>query len=886
MSTPRLARWLLALTLNADERSDVIANLDDLYRNRLRRTGALSAHAWYWGQALTFALRLRLSTRPYSQRRSDSRSGAREVMIQILEDVRFALRSFVRSPGFTLTVVGTLALGIGANTIIYAVVSATVLRPMPFPNPERLVWVWPSGNISLTLHQFTDVQPEIDRFANVTAMAFRSYAITGGDTPDVVSGMSVTSNHFAVFGTPPILGRALTDRDGVPGGEPVALISYELWRSHFGGDSAIVGQRVGLFTSASIPMVPGAFAGKPHTVVGVLPPRYQPFGSTVQVYTPLVIDRGDPNFTNMGELSVVGRLAPGVDAAQVQAELVRLSGSLLSLKGMRESILSDRVLDLREALIGSLRPSMLATLVAVGLVLLIACANVANLAMARTQARQRELSVRHALGASRGRIARQLLTESAVLAAMASAVGLVAAWALLPVAVRVLPHNIALVDEVGLDPSVLGFTAAVLVVTTLLWGSVPALRHSARLAAGLSESRRGSGIDRRSYIMIKGLVVTEIALAVVLAYGAGLLQKSFVKLTSVDTGFASDNVITMRLAPSEQNYRPTEVRRALYARVLEETRRIPGVSGAGAIHFLPIADGGPSVGFLVDPTDPENRQASGYRVVTPGYLEALRIPVLQGRTIDESDRTGSRPVGLVNRALADHLWPEGDALGQTLYRTSGRTFFTVVGIVGNVRQAALGLPPDPEMYIPLEQTQWASAMTIVARTANEIPGLEAMLRGIVRSVDPNLPITRVSTMDAILSQSVANPRFYNVLFSLFAILALVLAGIGVYGVVAYVVGIRSHEIGVQLALGATGGRILRGELQQGGLMAAVGIGLGSVAALAASRLFSGFLFQVSLLDPLVFALTTMVILAIALCAVAVPARRASRVDPLVSIRAE
>ncbi len=417
----------------------------------------------------------------------------------------------------------------------------------------------------------------------------------------------------------------------------------------------------------------------------------------------------------------------------------------------------------------------------------------------------------------------------------------------------------------------------------MLSGIGPAVRHT-RALDGICGSQRGVGSSPRRHFVNNGLVVTEIALALVLAYGAGLLLKSFSNLTSVDMGFDTANVTTVRVAPSEQQYRDTAVRRNLFARLLERIRALPGVEAAGAIHFLPIGDGGPGVGFLMDGADPQSNQTSSYRVVTPGYLETMKIPLLQGRQVDANDGPGSALVGWVNRSLAERMWPGEDAVGRTVYRTSGRVFFTVAGVVGDVRQSALGVPPHPEIYLPLAQSQWASAMTIVVRTAGGVPGLESQLRRIVRTVDPYLPTTRLASMEAFMSDSVAGQRFYSVLFSLFAGLALVLGGVGVHGVVSYVMRQRTDEIGIRLALGATQRDILRQEIVRGAVMTGTGIVFGVLTAFALTRFLTSLLYEVSLFDPIVFGAVASILATVALLGVALPARRAARTDPIIAIR--
>ena len=884
MRPPKVARWLLGLTVPARDRDDVVANLDDLYRFRRENCGRVSADAWYWRQALSFSARVRIgSSGPVAGSSSSSRNG--DPMSQFFEDVRFALRSFRKSPGFLFAVVGTLGLGFGANIVIFAVVNSVVLKPLPFPEADELVWVWSDGNISLTLSQFTELQPEARSFADLTAFGFRSYSIQSDGGSSIVTGVSVSTNHFDVFGLRPMLGRPLRPEDGLPGSESIALISNELWRSQFGADSMIVGRRVELFTAAAIPMVRGAFTGTPHTVVGVLPPGYQPFGFHAQVYTPLIVDPDEPTFYNMGELSVIGRMVGGTGKERVQSELARLGDELPSLTRTAESIRQDKVTDLREALSGSLRTAMFLTLGAVGMVLLIACANVANLVLGRTQARQRELAIRSAVGAGRGRLIRQLLTESLVLSAISASAGLGAAFLLLPAVGSSLPPQIAPQAGVALEWTVLWFAMGALVVTALISGVAPALMNTKTIGSGLSGSQRTLGIGRRRHVVNNALVVSEIALALVLAHGAGLLVLSFTKLTRVDPGFTAANVMTMQVAPSARRYGDSDVRRALFAQIMERAASIPGVESVGAIHFLPIAQGGPSINFQMDPADDQTRRGSGYRVVTPGYIETMGIPLLQGRAVDETDVAGGALVGMINHSLAEQLWPGEDPIGRTIYRTSGRVMLTVVGVVGDVNQTALGLPPSPEIYIPLTQTEWASGMNVVVRTSGAVTGLDPQLRQIVKEIDPNLPVTRVAWMDAILAASVADWRFYGLLFSSFAALALVLGGIGIYGVVSAVVGERTDEIGICLALGATRETILRREVVRSGRIITVGIGAGLLLAFLATRLLSSLLYEVSPSDPIVVASTSLILVLVAMAGVTIPARRASRIDPLRAIRA-
>jgi len=882
---PRLARAVLRLTVPAAHADDVLGTLTELHAARVSARGRLRADAWFWRQAVGFGARLRLA------RLAGGHPGARRPptarwLEHLWQDVRFAARGFRRTPGFTLACVGTLGLGIAATTMIYAVARGAALRPPPYPDPDRLVWVWPDGERPLTQERYRELSAAVRPVAELTAFANRAFAVTGGERPDEVSGVAVSPDHFEVFGIPPIRGRGFGPEDGVPGGAPVALLAEELWRSHFGADPDIIGKSVSLFTSASIPMIAGAFTGTPHTVVGILPAGYRPFGFRADVMTPLVADPSEDSFARMGELQVTGRLAPGASRAQLRTRLADVVGRLPSAEEAgRDAVGGNDVVSLHEALTGHVRPAVLLALGAVLLVLLIACANVASLLLARTHARHEELGLRSVLGADRWRIARQVLTESGLLAGAGLLAGVTGATLVLPRVLLLLPSELGLAaDSIALDGGVLAFAAGSLLLTTLAAGLGPALGAMRGPADGVAGSRLGAGGDRRRNRTHHALVVGELALAAMLASGAGLLLKSFSRLAHVDPGFEAHGVLTLRVAPSDPRYRAVATRRELYARLLDGIRGLSGVQTAGAIHFLPIADGGPSLNFLPDPADTESRQATAYRVITPGYLETLRIPLLTGRAIAEADDAGSPPVGLVNRALAERLWPGDDPLGRRLFRTNGEVWFTVVGVTSDVRQAALGLPPRPEAYVPLAQSEWASAMTLVVRTSGPPRRLAPRLERLIREADPALPITRTAPMRTLLDRSVASPRFYSLLFAAFAALALALGTLGIYGVVSYVVRQRTDEIGVRIALGASARHIVVNELGRGIRLSALGIALGLAAALASSRVLSGMLFEVSPFDPLVFGAAALILGGAALSAVLIPARRAARVDPMVSIR--
>lgn len=872
---PRLARRFLARTVDFDDRSDILENFDELYRARHARGSKLRADLWYWGQALTFTARVWMGGA------GPERTRPRRLLANFIEDARYALRSFRRRPTFALAVVATLGLGFGANAAVFAVVNEAILQPLPYPDADRLAWVWPSGAQPLTARQFDELQPAA-RTAELTAFASRQYAVLGGESPHEVSGASVWHNHFDVVRVPPERGRGFTVDDATPGAEPVAVISDGLWRRQFGSDPDVIGGRVELYTAAVIPMIAGAFAGERYTVIGVLPEGYRPFGYDADVYTPLIRDPAQPSFANMGELAVVGRLGPGSTPDDLRRELIALSGTLPTLESLRDALDAERVVELRSAIEGSLRSTLLLAWGAVFAVLLIASVNVANLMLVRALGRAREFSIRAAVGAGRARVVRQLLTESLILSAVAAAVGVGVAALLLPTLARLIPAGLLPPGPIEINGTVAAYSLATLVLISLLAGAAPAIWHdSARAGRG---SRGSVGSTRRRRRFTTALIVGELALALVLVHGAVMLVDSLGRLSAVDVGFDPAGVTTMRVAPSSAPYRDADRRRELYANILAQIDAMPGVESSGAIHFLPIEEGGPGVGFILDPADPESRQGSGYRIVTPGYFETMGITVVRGRSITADDRRGGTRVGLINQSLATQLWPGEDALGRTLYRTNGNLFFTVVGIAADVRQAAVGQPPQPEIYIPLEQSEWASAMNVVVRTAGLRPELERQLRRIVSDLDPAIPVTRVKSMEAVLVTATSDTRFYGTVFGVFALLALVLGGVGIYGVVSAVVSERTDEIGVRLALGATGGGILRHELEQGARLIAAGLVVGGLGAAFASRLFENLLFEVSALDTGVLASAALSLVAAAAAGVVIPAVRAARIDPVVALR--
>ncbi len=825
-------------------------------------------------------------TTPDPAARRDARSASRESTpgllrdIRVLQELRFALRSLRTASGVMAVV--TLSVGLAVTTAVFSLAWQAVLRPLPFPDPQRLAWLRGTEELTVTAQQLHVLEPELASTARLTALARRAFVLEGANEPAEVNGLAVSANHFAIFGVPPYLGRSLTDEDTRPGAERVVYLGYELWRSRFGADSGVIGRSVALFTSAAIPMVAGAFSGDRHVVVGVLPRGYRPFGEEIDVLTPLVLDASDDAYRNLAELQLVGRLTPGAHIGDANRALQRAVSEHPELASLEESVAGRAVVPLTDALVGALRPSMLAALGAAALILLISCANVAALLVLRIRRRSREFAVRRALGASQRHMIRQLMVESAALVIVSAALGTFLAWTLQRTIPSVLPSGV-LGGEVSMLGVPLLVTLGVLVVVALACGAIPLLGLG-RDAEGAALNRRGVGEGVLARRVTNGLVVAEIALAVVVTNAAFVIGISLARQNAAQLGFETHDVMTVRVAPADPRYRDTDARRAVVEGILEQVRAMPGVEQAGAIHFLPIADGGPMIGFRAAPSDGSDPLIASYRVVTPQYLETMRIPVLAGRTLTRDDDAGSAPVGWVNASMARRLWPGESALGKTLYRANGSLFFTVAGVVGDVRQQALSIAPLPEIYLPLSQTQWASAMTIVVRGSTPSAILTRRMREIVRSVDATLPITRVASMEALVRDSVARDRMLAIVFGAFAALALALSALGVFTVAAAAVTGRRREIGVRIAIGASLRGIARAELWRSGRLALLGVAGGVVGSIAVARLVAALLHDVSPLEPAALLRVAAVILSVVALAAAVPTWRSVQIDPTEALR--
>jgi putative ABC transport system permease protein len=804
-------------------------------------------------------------------------------METLLKDIRYGIRSLVRNPGFTAVAVITLALGIGANTAIFSVVNAVLLRPLPFDQPESIVWVWDTqpqlATAPSSVPDFLDWKAQNQSFAHLAAYQSGSMFVgTGDGTVDSPVGL-VTPETFALFHVSPILGRTFTEEETLPGRFRVAVLSQSLWQKNYGSDAQVVGKTIQL-------------SGAAYTIIGVLPAGFS-FPDRAQLWRPLVIDpakldRG-PHF-----LHVIGRLKPNVTLAQAQADMSAIAARLAQEHPEKIAGHGVKLEPLMDVIVGDIGVALYVLLGAVGFVLLIACANLANLTLARVGARQKEIAVRTALGASRLHIVRQLLTESIVLAVAGGAAGiLLATWGVTWV-VSLSPDTIPRVHEIGIDLRVAGFTLLVSVATGVLFGLVPAL-HVSRpdLTDALKETGRITAGLRRTRLR-SVLVMAEVALSLVLLVGAGLMIRSFAKLNQVDPGFNPDRVMTLGVTLLNSKYPAEEQVAPVFGQLLERATSAPGVASAAAILDLPLSGGNTSDSFTIEgrPAIPKEAEPSTeYRVVTPRYFETMGIPLLSGRDFSTSDTRQTPNVVVINDAFARQHFGDENPLGHRLkLQGQERDPLMIVGVVGNVRDFGLDQVPTPEAYVPFLQDPLSPthqrSLTIVARTNSDPGAIAGPLRTALTAVDKDLPVYSLKPMTEYLHDSLSRRRFNMILLVVFSGVALVLAAVGIYGVISYGVTQRTHELGVRMALGAQSGDVLKLVVRQAMIVALAGIGIGVLASLALTRLIKSLLFSVEVTDPLTFVVIASLMTLIALLACLVPARRATKVDPLIALRYE
>ncbi|HEX6132476.1 MAG TPA: ABC transporter permease [Longimicrobiales bacterium] len=814
-------------------------------------------------------------------------------MPELFSDIRYAVRSLARSPGFALVALLTLALGIGANSAIFSVLNGVVLRPLPYDEPDRLVRV-ASRFPSLGFDKFWISPPEYMELRERTRSlaSFGAYrtgmtSVGGGDAPLRVVSAIATADLFETLGVPARVGRPFNAAEDVPGGENVVTLSYELWQSAYGGDPGIVGRNI-------------IVNGRDARVTGVMPPGFDVADARVEIWVPGQLDPANRQNRASHFLDVVARLADGATLEQARAELDVLVTQWADMNPDTHVPTPDGhpmfLTDLQEDLIGGTRPALLLLLGAVGFVLLIACANVASLLLARAESRQKEIAVRAALGAGRGRLVRQFLTEGVVLSVMGGVLGLFLGYAGVRVLLATNPRGIPRALEIGLDANVLLFTLAVSIGTGLLFGLAPALHLTRRSVT--QSLRDGTGRTTASGArqqVRRLLVVSEVALAVVLVVGSGLMLRSFAELRKVDPGFEPEGLLSFQLFLPAATYPEATDQAAFLDRLLDRMRAIPGVTAAAAMSGLPPrrdvnANDTEFEGFV--PTEDGPAQNTDYwQFVTRDYLETMRIPLVDGRLFTYADEGGA-PVVLVNERLAQVFYPDMNPIGRRLRPPGdGIPWLTIVGVVRDVKQGGLEEETGTEVYFLFPQTARSvgfapRSMNVVLRTDGEPLRLATAVREELRALDAQLPAANMASMEEVLADSVSGPRFITLLLSIFAAVALALAAIGTYGVMSYAVVQRRQEIGIRMALGARAASVLGMVLGQGFVVAAIGLALGIAGAFALTKLMSSLLFNVSTTDPLAFLGAPLLLALVALTACYIPARRATRVDPASVLKQE
>ncbi len=805
-------------------------------------------------------------------------------METLWQDLRYGLRMLRAKPSFAVVAILALALGIGANTAIFSVVNAVLLSPLPFPQPEQLAMVW-LDNRRQDIHDditsypnFLDWRDQNHVFQSMAGMRNVSYTLTSVGEPEQLQGASVGANFFQLMGVSPAQGRGFSPEEETPGKDQVVVLGYGLWQRRFGGDSKIIGQTLTL-------------NGQPFTVIGIMPAGFQ-FPSKAEIWGPLAPSQQLKAARGSFWLPVVGRLKPGVTPQQAQADMNVIAQRLEQQYPQMNAGYGINVVPLHEQVVGQIRLALLVLLGAVAFVLLIACANVANLLLARSAERQKEMAIRTALGASRRRIIGQLLIESLLLGLLGGVFGLLLAKWGLSLLIAFSPANIPRLENIRLDGRVLGFTLLVSLLTGLVFGLVPAWQASKpELNETLKESGRSGGSSARGQQIRKLLVVSEIALALVLLVGAGLMIRSFWQLQKVEVGLVAENVLAVRLGLPRTKYPDGANTAAFYQQLQERLAALPGVKAVGATSGILLQKLANSSIFSIEgrPVEPEaQRLELPFDAVSPNYFRTMGIPLIKGRVFTEQDKRDSLQVAVINETMVRRYFPNEDPIGKRFTfgnPDSNASWITIVGVMRDVRRQGLDEPIRIESFMPHSQAP-SRSMEVVIRTASDPLTLAKSVHDAIWSLDKDLPVANIRTVEQILSERTAPRRLNMLLLGLFAVVALVLAAVGLYGVMSYSVTQRTHEIGIRMALGAQPRDVLKLVVGQAAMLAVIGVAIGLAAALALTRLMSRLLFNVSATDPLTFAAIAVMLTAVALLASYLPARRAMKVDPMVALRYE
>jgi putative ABC transport system permease protein len=809
-------------------------------------------------------------------------------MFTLARDFRYALVGLKNNPGFTAVAVLTLALGIGANSAMFSIVNAVLLRPLPYRDPQSLVLLsehWPQfPRLSLSYLNYQDWRDQSHSFSAVGAVRNNVMTMTGNGEAGRLPSQNVTANLFDLLGIKPEVGRVFSAAEDKPGAPPVALISHSLWVQRFSSSPGVVDRTITL-------------DGESYSIIGVMPAGVeilQQAADVVLPFEPWARTLPDDRSWHPGILPIA-RLKPGVSLEQARSEMAVIAKRLAMQYPETNTNVSSLVDSMQDQVVANARPALLVLAGAVGVVLLIACANAANLLLVRATGRRREMALRAALGARRSDIVRQLLVESILVSIVGAAVGLLLAWAAMPLFMRLAGSSLPRSKDVSIDVSVLGFTALIALLTGILFGLAP-VRHAWRvdLRETLSETNRGGSVA--AVLRTRAaLVVFEIALAMLLLVGAGLLFKSFERLSQVSPGFSTDHILIANIVRSPTAYRDPNVRLGFFDRMFEQVSALPGVRSTGAVSFLPVSGTGSALHFNIQgrpPRSPEEYTISSYRVVSAGYLKTLRVPLITGRWIEDRDREGTPPVVVVNSSFARTYFPNQSPIGQHIQLGAAPDpsvpWMEIVGITADVKQS-LASESSSEMYVPYRQADQVLpvfALSIVVRTVGDPSGQANSLRAVVHSIDANQPVTGIRTMEENVADSISEPRFRTVLLAVFAGIALVLAAVGIFGVMAYSVAQRTRELGLRMALGASRGRVLQLVMAHGVRLTLVGVAFGLAATFLLTRYVSSLLFNVPSYDLMTMLGVVAALVMISLCACYIPARRATLVDPIVALREE